>query len=127
MKHIFWRCICFLCTLLGNMKKYSSRVEKIMPGTEIPEEKSFSLGGINVPVGRNNHKRHGKLEKVFFILKKILLENGKKARKYKFNLCFLIILTSIEPFQGDNHATFLSAMECEMKHIFQSMPLLFCT
>ena len=46
-----------------------------MPGTEIPEEKSFSFGGINVPVGRNNHKRHGKLEKVFFSSsEKIVLE-----------------------------------------------------
>ena len=135
MKHIFQSMPLRLWTILGNMKKYSSRVEKIMPGTEIPEEKSFSFGGINVPVGRNNHKRHGKLEKVSFSFfwknssEKIVLENGKKARKYKFNLCFLIILTSIEPFpnKGDNHATFLSAMECEIKHIFQSMPLLFCT
>ena len=78
-----------------------------MPGTEILEEKSFSLGGINVPVVRNNRKRHGKLEKVFFSSsEKIVLENGKKARKYKFNLCFLIILTSIKPYPNkiDNHA-----------------------
>ena len=81
---------------------------------------------INVPVGWNNYTRHGNLREFFFSSEKIVLENGKKARKYKFNLCFLIILTSIEPFpnKGDNHATFLSAMECE---IFQLMPLLFCT
>ena len=36
----------------------------------------------------------------------------------------MIILTSIEPYPNklDNHATFQSSMECEMKHIFQSMP-----
>ena len=46
-----------------NMKKYSCRVEKIMPGTEIPEEKCFSfhLGGTNVSVGWNNYTRHGNL------------------------------------------------------------------
>ena len=50
----------------------------------------------------------------------------KQSRKYSSNLCFQIILTSIEPYPNklDNHATFQSAMECE---IFQLMPLLFCT
>ena len=69
MKHIFQSMSLLLCTLLGNMKKYSSRVEKIMPGTEIPEEKCFSfhLGGTNVPVGWNNYTRHGETRESFFL------------------------------------------------------------
>ena len=56
-----------------------------MPGTEIPEEKSFSLGGINVPVGWNNYTRNGKTRESFFSSsEKIVLVkygNWKKDKK----------------------------------------------
>ena len=97
IKHIFQSMSLLLCTLLGNMKKYSSRVEKIMPGTEIPEEKCFSfhLGGTNVPVGWNDYTRHGKTGESFFRLKNsfgqvVKLENGKKDKKILIQPLFFV-------------------------------------
>ena len=90
MKHIFQSMPLLFCTLLGNMKKYSCRVEKIMPDMEIPEEKCFSihLGRTNVPVGWNNYTRHGNLRE-FFSTEKIVLENGKKIMKIRIQPLFL--------------------------------------